>query len=50
MRELGKNFSLLLRTQVPNDVPIYVTALTVTVSMDSRPAGCRNGGHVVIVN
>jgi hypothetical protein len=32
----------------PNDVPIYVTALTVTVAKDSSPAGCRAQDNIRI--
>ncbi|MCU1588667.1 MAG: putative internalin [Frankiales bacterium] len=30
----------------PNSVPMYVTALTVTVSADSSPAGCLSGANI----
>ena len=46
--KLGVATVIRLTLTNPNDVPIYVTALTVAVTTDSRPAGCRTQDNVRI--
>ena len=43
---IGQTKSISLTLTNPNTVPIYVTALTVTISPNSTPAGCASAGNV----
>jgi hypothetical protein len=46
---LGVSRVIPLTLTNPNDRPIVVTALTVTVSADSTPAGCSSAANVQLV-
>ena len=43
---LGVSRAIPLTLTNPNDTPIFVTALTVTVSADSSPTGCSSADNV----
>jgi len=42
----GVDSAIRLTLTNPNGVPIYVTALTVTIAADSTPAGCSSANNV----
>jgi cytoskeletal protein RodZ len=42
----GVSTAIRLTLTNPNGVPIYVTALTVTIAADSTPAGCSSANNV----
>ncbi len=42
----GVDTAIRLTLTNPNGVPIYVTALTVTIAADSTPAGCSSANNV----
>jgi hypothetical protein len=44
----GVTKTIALTLTNPNGIPIYVTALTVTVSTDSTPPGCTSEGNLQI--
>jgi hypothetical protein len=46
---LGVSRAIPLTLTNPNDTPIFVTALTVTVSADSTPTGCSSADNVQLV-
>jgi hypothetical protein len=46
--KLGAATLIRLTLANPNDVPIYVTALTATVSPDSSPSGCQTQDNIRI--
>ena len=45
---LGVATAIPLTLTNPNGIPIYVTALTVTVSPDSTPPGCASEGNLQV--
>jgi hypothetical protein len=46
---LGVATPLRLTLTNPNGVPIYVTALTVSVSADSTPPGCSSASNIQLI-
>jgi hypothetical protein len=46
---LGVATPLRLTLTNPNDVPIYVTALTVSIAADSTPPGCISASNLQVI-